>query len=264
MSGAALTQAEIRERAAALGDWFHNIDLDGVPTAPNHFLNDYPNVKWRRFEHAIPADLTGKSVLDIGCNAGFYSIEMKRRRADRVLGIDFDDRYLDQARFAAQVKGADIEFRKLSVYDLAQLGERFDVVLFMGVLYHLRHPLLALDLIYDNVADDLLVFQSMQRGSAEVEPVRADYDFFEQDHFQRPGYPKMYFIEHEYAGDWTNWWAPNAACSAAMLRSAGFDIVEHPEEEVFVCRRGVRPKEAGAVYPAQPRSNGKGNGSAKG
>jgi tRNA (mo5U34)-methyltransferase len=255
-----LTQDQIRSRAAALGDWFHNIDLDGVPTAPNHFLNDYPNVKWRRFEHAIPADLSGRSVLDIGCNAGFYSIEMKRRGADRVLGVDFDERYLEQARFAAEVKGADIEFRQLSVYDVAELRETFDVVLFMGLLYHLRHPLLALDLIHEHVARDLLVYQSMQRGSAEMEPVRANYDFFEQDHFDAPGYPKLHFIEHEYANDWTNWWAPNAACSAAMLRSAGFEILERPEEEVFICRRGARPTAAGAVYPARPRSNGKSNG----
>src|SRR3954464_15623679 len=176
-----LSKDQIRSRAAALGEWFHNIDLDGVPTAPNHFLNDYPNVKWRRFEHAIPADLSGRTVLDIGCNAGFYSIEMKRRGAERVVGVDFDDRYLEQARFAAEVKGADIEFRKLSVYDVAELGETFDVVLFMGVLYHLRHPLLALDLIHDNVAKDLLIFQSMQRGAAGEYDVRADYDFFEQD-----------------------------------------------------------------------------------
>jgi tRNA (mo5U34)-methyltransferase len=252
-----LTKAQIRERAAALGDWFHNIDLDGVPTAPNHFLNDYPNVKWRRFEHAIPGDLSGRTVLDVGCNAGFYSIEMKRRGADRVVGIDFDDRYLEQARFAAEVKGAQIEFRKLSVYDVAELGETFDIVLFMGVLYHLRHPLLALDLIHDHVAGDLLVYQSMQRGSIDEYPVRADYDFFEQDHFNDPAYPKLHFVEHEYAGDWTNWWAPNAACSAAMLRSAGFQILEHPEEEVFICRRGERPKPWGAVYPAKPTTNGK-------
>ena len=251
-----LTKAQIRERAEALGDWFHNIDLDGVPTAPNHFLNDYPNVKWRRFEHSIPADLSGRTVLDIGCNAGFYSIEMKRRGADRVVGIDFDDRYLEQARFAAEVKGVDIEFSKLSVYDVAELGETFDVVLFMGVLYHLRHPLLALDLIHDHVAGDLMIYQSMQRGSAEDYPIRADYDFFEQAHFADPAYPKLHFIEHEYAGDWTNWWAPNAACSAAMLRSAGFEILEHPEEEVFVCRRGERPKPWGAVYPAKPSTNG--------
>jgi tRNA (mo5U34)-methyltransferase len=254
------SKSEIRARAAALGDWFHNIDLDGVPTAPNHFLNDYPNVKWQRFQHAIPEDLTGKTVLDIGCNGGFYSIEMKRRGAARVLGIDFDDRYLDQARFAAEVTGQDIEFRKLSVYDVAEIGERFDVVLFMGVLYHLRHPLLALDLIHDHVSGDLLVYQSMQRGSPEMPPVQADYDFFQQDHFDAPGYPKLHFIEHEYAGDWTNWWAPNAACSAAMLRSAGFEILEHPEEEVFVCRVTKRPKPWGAVYPARPRTNGKANG----
>jgi tRNA (mo5U34)-methyltransferase len=258
---AAPTQDEIRKRAAALGDWFHNIDLKGVPTAPNHFLNDYPNIKWRRFQHAIPEDLSGKTVLDIGCNAGFYSIQMKRRGADRVLGIDFDERYLAQARLAAEITEQDIEFRNLSVYDVAKLGEKFDVVLFMGVLYHLRHPLLALDLIHDHVAGDLMVYQSMQRGSKTVEPVRDDYDFFEQSHFNRPGYPKMHFIEHQYSGDWTNWWAPNAACSAAMLRSAGFQIVEHPEEEVFICRATERPTDAGAVYPAPPKTNGKGNGS---
>jgi tRNA (mo5U34)-methyltransferase len=255
-----MTADQIRERAAALGDWFHNIDLGGVQTAPNHFLNDYPNVKWKTFQHVVPADLTGKTVLDIGCNGGFYSIEMKRRGADRVLGVDFDARYLDQARFAAEVTGQDIEFRELSVYDVAQLGERFDIVLFMGVLYHLRHPLLALDLIHDHVAGDLLIYQSLQRGDPGEYPVRANYDFFEQDHFDDPAYPKMHFIEHEYANDWTNWWAPNAACSAAMLRSAGFDILEHPEEEVFVCRRTERPKPMGAVYPARPATNGKGNG----
>jgi len=257
-----LSPDEIRERAAALGDWFHNIDLDGVQTAPDHFLNDYPNVKWKLFEHAIPKDLTGKSVLDIGCNAGFYSIEMKRRGADRVLGLDFDDRYLEQARFAAEVKGADIEFRKLSVYDVAQLGERFDIVLFMGVLYHLRHPLLALDLIHDHVAGDLLIFQTMQRGSNQEYPVRGDYDFFEQGHFDEPGYPKMHFIEHDYAHDWTNWWAPNAACSMAMLRSAGFEILEHPEDEVYVCRAVERRSPWGPVYPAKPKTNGHSNGGA--
>jgi tRNA (mo5U34)-methyltransferase len=255
-----MTAEQIRERAAALGDWFHNIDLGGVQTAPNHFLNDYPNVKWRTFQHVIPEDLTGKTVLDIGCNGGFYSIEMKRRGADRVLGVDFDERYLEQARFAAEVTGHDIEFRQLSVYDVAHIGETFDIVLFMGVLYHLRHPLLALDLIHDNVCRDLLIFQSMQRGSPQETPVRANYDFFEQDHFNDPGYPKMHFIEHEYANDWTNWWAPNAPCSAAMLRSAGFEILEHPEEEVFVCRTVERPKPMGAVYPAKPKTNGKSNG----
>lgn len=241
----------LRQRAAALGTWFHNIDLGGVSTAPNHFLGDYPSVKWRRFAHAVPRDLTGRSVLDIGCNGGFYAIEMKRRGAARVLGIDSDPDYLAQARFAAEATGQDIEFRAMSVYDLGAIGERFDIVLFMGVLYHLRHPLLALDLIHEHVAGDMLVFQSMQRGAPDVFPAREDFDFWDTAPFDNGGWPRLHFIEHRYAHDETNWWVPNRACAEAMLRSAGFAIEAHPEEEVYVCRRVAVPSGAGAVYPAR-------------
>ncbi|MDQ6663463.1 MAG: DUF1698 domain-containing protein, partial [Acidobacteriota bacterium] len=160
-----MTCDEIERRVKELGPWFHNLDLNGISTAPDHFLGDYPSCKWRSFAHAIPSDLRGKTVLDIGCNAGFYAIEMKRRGADRVVAIDSDEDYLAQARFAAEISGHEIEFRNLSVYRVAELKERFDVVLFMGVLYHLRHPLLALDLLHRHVTRDLLVFQSLLRGS---------------------------------------------------------------------------------------------------
>jgi tRNA (mo5U34)-methyltransferase len=244
----------MREAAARLGPWFHNIDLGGVMTAPDHFLGDYPAVKWRRFAHTIPADLSGRTVLDIGCNAGFYSIEMKSRGASRVLGIDVDPDYLRQAQFAADIIGAKIEFAQMSVYDIASLGERFDIVLFLGVLYHLRHPLLALDLIREHVTRDLFVCQSMQRGVATEEPLEEDYPFWETAVFERPGFPRLSFVEHCYAGDETNWWVPNRACTAAMLRSAGFVIEANPEEEVFLCRPAERPSAFGAVYPAKPRS----------
>ncbi|MGN6555743.1 MAG: TIGR04290 family methyltransferase [Verrucomicrobiota bacterium] len=245
-----LTADRIRERVSQLGDWFHNLNLRGVQTAPNHFLGNYPETKWRAFAHAIPSDLSGKTVLDIGCNAGFYSIEMKRRGARRVVGIDFDEGYLAQARFAAEVCEAEIEFRQLSVYDVAKLGEKFDIVLFMGVLYHLRHPLLALDLIHQHVAKDVFIFQSMQRGSDSISPVKSDYHFWQTDIFDDAAFPRLYFIEHRYAGDPTNWWIPNRACTEAMLRSAGFEILEHPEQEVFICRRGELTGTSGAVYPA--------------
>jgi tRNA (mo5U34)-methyltransferase len=247
---------EIRRRAEALGEWFHNLDLHGVRTAPNHFLGDYPAVKWRAFAHALPQDLRGLSVLDIGCNGGFYSQQLKRRGAARVLGIDPDPGYLAQARFAAEVSGLDIEFRKLSVYDVAALGERFDLVLFLGVIYHLRHPLLALDLIHEHVARDLLIFQSMQRGATSVEPIEADYDFRETSEFDRPDWPKLHFIEHRYAHDETNWWVPNRACAEAMLRSAGFQITAHPEAEVYVCRRVAPPPGASAAYPTAAPGRG--------
>ena len=241
----------IEARVRELGPWFHNLDLKGVKTAPEHFLGDYPTIKWRSFAHAVPADLTGKTVLDIGCNAGFYSMEMKRRGAARVVGVDSEDLYLDQARFAAEVEGLDIEYRKLSVYDVAQLGETFDFVIFMGVLYHLRHPLLALDLLYEHVVGDLMLFQSMQRGSTDSIDVGENHEFWETELFDLPAYPKLHFVEHRYANDPTNWWVPNAACAEAMLRSAGFEIVEHPEQEVYLCRRAPLPDELPrAVHPA--------------
>ncbi len=254
---------ELRAQVEALGPWFHNIDLGhGVTTAPDHFLGDYPRFKFARFADAIPADLTGKTVLDIGCNAGFYSMEMKRRGAARVVAIDSDDHYLAQASFVAQTLGFDdIEFRKLDVYDVAALGEKFDLVIFMGVLYHLRHPLLALDLIREHVAGDMMLFQTMQQGSKDVLEVPEDHPFHVPGtnnppaYFDDPSYPKMHFIERKFANDWTNWWAPNKAASQAMLRAAGFTIEAQPEHEVYLCR--VAPVPYGdwgdgmAVYPAR-------------
>ncbi len=252
----------LRQDVKALAPWFHNLDLGhGICTAPDHFLGDYPAFKFARFAHALPADLTGKSVLDIGCNAGFYAIEMKRRGADRVLGIDSDERYLAQARLASRALGfPDIEYLFLSVYDVGLLAERFDLVIFMGVLYHLRHPLLALDLIREHVAGDLLLFQTMQQGSDTVSDVPENHPFhrpgtFEPPtYFDDPGYPKMHFIERRFADDWSNWWAPNAACSQAMLRAAGFAVEAQPEAEVYLCRVAPVPfAEMGpaAVYPAK-------------
>jgi len=239
MRTVSMTHDQIATRVRELGDWFHNMDLGGVQTAPHHFLGDYPRVKWERFAHVVPEDLRGKTVLDVGCNAGFYAIEMKERGASRVVGIDSDEGYLAQARFAAQVRGVEIELRAMSVYEVGLLHEKFDLVIFMGVLYHLRHPLLALDLLHRHVVKDsgLLLFQSMQRGSAEVAEVAEDYPFAETSVFDRPDYPKMHFVEHRYAGDPTNWWVPNRACVEAMLRSSGFEIASHPEQEVYVCRR---------------------------
>ncbi len=240
MTVASLTQDQIRRRVQELGCWFHNLDLRGVQTAPDHFLGDYPALKWARLESAIPADLLGATVLDVGCNAGFYSIEMKRRGASRVVGIDSDPEYLAQARFAAEVCGVKLDLRCMSVYDVGRLREKFDWVLFMGVFYHLRHPLLALDLLHQHVAGDWLVFQTMLRGSEDVASLQENYPFSEKAIFQRPDFPKMHFIERSYSNDPTNWWIPNRACAEAMLRSAGFAIVDHPESEMYLCRRALQ------------------------
>jgi tRNA (mo5U34)-methyltransferase len=233
-SQAAADRETLVRRIDELGEWFHNLDLHGIQTAPHHFLGDFPNVKWKQIAAAIPQDLSGATVLDIGCNGGFYSLEMKKRGAKRVLGIDVDDRYLRQARFAAQTLGLDIEFEKRSVYDVDRIPDQFDFVLFMGVLYHLRYPLYALDKVAQKIRGKL-VFQTMIRGSQQACQWEKDYHFWDKHIFEDRDFPCMYFIEHSYANDPTNWWIPNCGAAEAMLRSAGLRIVHHPEEECWVC-----------------------------
>jgi tRNA (mo5U34)-methyltransferase len=230
-------RVDVEAKIKQLGKWFHNLDLNGVQTAPDHFLGDYPNVKWSKLQNFIPKDLRGKSVLDIGCNGGFYSLQMKRRGAERVLAIDSDPDYLEQARFAAEVTGLEIEFRKMSAFEMPSLKEQFDLVLFMGVLYHLRYPLLALDLLAEHVVKDRFIFQSLTRGSDEVALLEDDYPFDETRVFNQPSFPRLHFIEKSYSLDPTNWWIPNRACAEAMIRSAGFKIEARADADTYICRR---------------------------
>ncbi|HYH01158.1 MAG TPA: TIGR04290 family methyltransferase [Terriglobales bacterium] len=224
----------IAVRVGELGDWFHNLDLHGVQTAPNHFLGDFPNVKWKHISSAFPQDMSGATVLDVGCNAGFYCLEMKRRGAERVVGVDVDERYLRQARFAAETLGYEIEFQKRSVYEVDAIPGQFDYVLFLGVFYHLRYPLFALDKVIKKVRGKL-VFQTMIRGSENARTWETNYHFWNKEIFRDPDYPCMYFVENSYANDPTNWWIPNRGAAEAMLRSSGLQIVSHPEPETWVC-----------------------------
>lgn len=236
-------QSALEARVHELGPWFHNLRLGehaDVLTAPDHPLGDFPSNFWRFFEAAVPRDLSGLSVLDIGCNGGFYSFEMKRRGAGRVLGVDHDPAYLAQARFAREQLGLDVEFRQGDVYEIDRLvgGEQFDFVVFMGVLYHLRHPLYALEKVASLVRQRLL-FQTMERGSWDTPSVEPNYPIAERDVFFDERFPRLYFIEHAYAGDATNWWIPNPACTQALLRSVGLQVVDRPCQEVYVCEPGA-------------------------
>jgi tRNA (mo5U34)-methyltransferase len=220
----------------ALGPWFHNLHLpDGRETAPDHRLGDFPAFKWELIAPHLPQDLGGWTALDIGCNAGFYSFELARRGA-RVTGLELEERYLAQARWAAARFGLDreIEFRQGDVYGLAQTREQWDLVLFMGVLYHLRHPLLALDAVA-RATRRLLVMQTLTMPGEERTEVPADIPIDGRERLCEPGWPTMAFIEQSLEGDETNWWAPNAACVEAMLRSSGLRIEGRPAHETWLC-----------------------------
>lgn len=223
----------------ALGPWFHNLHLpDGRQTAPDHPLGDYPAYKWRALGRCLPANLAGRRVLDIGCNAGFFAIELARRGA-KVTAIDHDPHYLRQARWAAARFGVEerLDIRQGDVYGLAALRETFDIVLFLGVFYHLRYPLLGLDLAAAR-CDDTLLFQSLATGGADGSDLdTTDPGYLGRDRLREDAWPKLAFVEDELAGDPTNWWVPNPSAIAAMLRSAGFTSAV-VAGDIHLCRRG--------------------------
>lgn len=218
-----------------LGPWYHNIELRlGVSTNPP--MGPHPANRWRILEPFVPADLHSKSVLDIGCNAGFFSIEMKRRGAARVVGVDIMPHVLAQARFVSTWFNQPVELRELDTYAVDSLGE-FDYVVFVGVLYHLKHPLYALEKIA-SVCKDTLYFQSVIRGPLGDFDPDADYPVQERDIFDLPDYPKLYFIEKSFNGDASNWWFASRSCLKAMLRAVGFrETIDTESPDTFVCRK---------------------------
>ncbi len=233
----AMNRGDIRREIEGLGPWFHNLHLpDGVQTAPQHPFGDFPRFKWEHVAAAVPEDLTGWSVLDIGCNAGFYSIELARRGA-HVLGIDVEPLYLSQAQWAARRVGLQdrLQFVEMQVYELLNEKRQFDLVWFTGVFYHLRYPTLALDLVR-RVTRKLMMFQTMTMPGDEVRDTPLDLPLDERNELRDAGWPKMAFVEHRIAGDATNWWAPNHACVEALLRSANFEVIDRPEHEFYLCR----------------------------
>lgn len=228
------SRGPVQEQVRRLGPWFHDLDLHGVRTAPDHPLGGFLNDLWATVESAFPADMSGQTVLDIGCNAGFYTFKLAARGA-RVTGIDHDPHYLKQARYASDVLGHEVELLEMDAYDVLNLGRRFDYVIFMGVLYHLRYPLLGLDRVRE-VVGERMVFQTMVRGSLEPFEPDEDYPFEEEAIFNDPRFPRLYFLEHRYAGDPTNWWVANESGTSALLRAAGFVIERHAGPGVYFCR----------------------------
>lgn len=242
---------DLQREVDSLAPWFHNLHLPGgVQTVPQHFIGgDFPRFKWEQIAPHIPQNLSGWRVLDVGCNAGFYSFELARRGAS-VLAVDVEPHYLKQARWAARLFGLQdrVEFREVGVYDIGTWQETFDLVWFMGVLYHLRYPLLALDLLAARTRK-LMVFQTLTMPGNEVYEDTQDHPITERGPMLEEGWPKMAFIEHKFAGDPTNWWAPNHACCEAMLRSAGMRVVGRPADEIYLCEPSGSSA-AGAVASA--------------
>ena len=224
---------------AELGDWFHNLDLGGVKTAPNTFSATTRRCKWQAFAHAVPARLDGKTVLDVGCNAGFYSLEMKRRGAARVLAIDDDEALPGAGALRGGGVGLDVEFERLErVRRRPASGSLRSGHLHGRALSPALPAARARPVCASTWSHDALLFQSMLRGALH-DPARSreDYPFDETGPVRRPELPE-------------------AALRGAPLRRRSDELVdaqqglrrshaaqqpassssEHPELEVYLCR----------------------------
>ena len=198
---------DLHARVAAIR-WYHTIDLGGGITTQG--VDDSPQ---RLARTELPASLEGLSVLDIGAWDGFFSFECERRGASRVVAADYYSwhgaGWGTKAGFtlAREVLGSRVEDIDIDVMDLTpeRVGT-FDLVLFLGVLYHLRHPFLALERVA-SVARDRLILETV------VDMVG----------FNRPA--MAFYPDRELNGDPTNWWGPNAPAVHSMLESLGFERV---------------------------------------
>jgi tRNA (mo5U34)-methyltransferase len=229
-----------------LGPWFHNYEIaDGVWTNPTGAGPgvDYPAIRWGGIKDIMP-DVTGKTCLDVGCSSGFFSLKFKELGASRVVGVDDGEqpKAIDQARFASAQMGLDARFDKVSIYELHdELNEQFDVVACMGVFYHLRHPLLALEQLRA-VCRGNLIFQTITTKHTTGTPVELKPESIANMDFRSPvlmheSFPTLRFIEGALGEDTTCWFVPNPEAVFAMLRSSGFTIQQMTfptEHEIFV------------------------------
>ncbi|HYP12864.1 MAG TPA: methyltransferase domain-containing protein, partial [Bryobacteraceae bacterium] len=156
----------------------------------------------------LPDDLTGKRVLDIGPWDGYFTFEMERRGAE-VVAIDYVD--LDTFRELHRAFDSQAEYHRMDVYELEphKFG-MFDIVLCLGVLYHLKHPLLALEKICAITREICVVDSFVCDGEEYLDG-------------QRPHLPYIEFYENDQlAGQLDNWCGPSVTAVEALVRAAGF------------------------------------------
>jgi SAM-dependent methyltransferase len=153
----------------------------------------------------FPQDFSGRRVLDVGCNAGFYSIAAKLRGAASVLGVDYFDHCVRQATMMRDIVNVDVEFRQGDGEVISAL-EPFDVVINTGVIYHLQNPMQFLTNMARLTREFMFLETEMLLGRRFAE--------------------YAWFIEHEYGGDGSNWWIYGPECVVRMARAAGFSRAE--------------------------------------
>lgn len=223
-------EEEIQARIAAIPYWFHQIEvMPGIitPGASN------TSQKLERFE--LPKDLSGKRVLDIGCYEGFFTFECERRGAE-VVAIDIIAPG-PQSGFslAYELTGSRATFHQASIYDLnpEQFGT-FDLVLCLGVIYHLRHPLLGLERARSVCKDKFIVeTQICDKYFIGADRMPVDLTAVAPALAQVP--MVQFYPGDELNRDPSNWFSPNLPALDGMLRTSGFIPEKYIENGVRAC-----------------------------
>lgn len=209
MTKASLDSTALQEQIAQHRHWYHRIQLaPGVVTPGTHGSQDALGVIDRL---GLPADARGLRVLDIGCRDGFFAFELERRGAD-VTGVDYAPPHATGFAIASRLLGSRVRYEVANVYDLTP--ERFglfDLVLFLGVLYHLRNPMLALDRVRSVARPGATIFVETQVATAP--PVAA---------LDEPVW--QFFPRATLHGDATNKWAPNASGLVRALEECQIQV----------------------------------------
>jgi len=240
-----MTPDEILAGLKILEPWFHRIDLgDGIFTKTESVMGepvDHPLGPWQTIQKLLPDELSRKTLLDVGCNAGFYAFEAKRRGAARVLGVDGQRQHVRQALFVRKVLGLDVEFRRVNVYDLSPLRVgQFDITLALGLLYHLKHPILALENLYQ-VTREMLIIETAIMPPLQT-PSPFEYSFSSTETVLL--HPLAYVENPSDAKEQVfNWFLPSVDALTALLRNTGFEEVEVVEVKsdraTVVCRKAA-------------------------
>jgi tRNA (mo5U34)-methyltransferase len=228
----ATTRDEAEREMRSLGWWYQHFELpNGVWTGDGKPPAYDPRDRWNAFEPYLPADLSGKTALDVGGNSGYFAIQMMLRGAKRVVLVEPFKEFTDQARFAAGQFGVELDIVNADVHTYClTTEERFDYVLFLGLFYHLKYPGLVLDRLAE-MTKERLVLQSHSVGGADSNPPELPEA---ENALEGDDYPRLAFVEHRYKNDPTNWWVPNHQALPPLVRSAGLKIVARPSAEIIV------------------------------
>jgi tRNA (mo5U34)-methyltransferase len=219
------TREEAEAFVKSYSFWYHRIYLgNGIYTLPPTMADQV----WALIKPTFPVDLKGASMLDIGCNAGFFSILAKLRGAGRILGVEFFPMFFEQAEYIRKIWQMDMEYRLMDAHNVGKIDEQFDLVMFAGILYHLKNPLQVLEYIGDRCRDAVIV---------ESEVIPDDRRNLLMARMGPLGNIKLtattkgfmkFYEGDELNGDNSNWWAPDTECLLGMLRVAGFKHFSRP------------------------------------